>query len=390
MLNRIFNFYQQPANKPEHPLFAAAESGNLSAISKMMDYFPDLEMKDSSDNTPLIMAASTGQLAAMRILLNHDARLDTKGNNGFTALNVAASNGQAEAAALLISYGANLESQTDSGHTPLWNAVDHSHENVVRLLTAVGADVNCKDQSSHTVLMYAVVRGCRNIVGMLLQAGAKPDLAAKNGVTAEAIAAARSRFDMIELLRMDRFALANLSFHLQAMRDMDGIPKLAAVQLPVAEVEQVVEAVETEEVELPAVERDESEPDEEKFLERYICPISQDVMQDPLTLPSGFTFDREPLRDYVASQGNPETFACPMSRKPIPIAALTYDTNIMIKQEIEERRKQLEDKKQEREERAKLQDLRNKRVQYYQGQGLFAVHKPAQEVPLPPSPGMRR
>lgn len=385
MLNRIFNFYQQPANKPEHPLFAAAESGNLPAISKMMDYFPDLEMKDSSGNTPLIMAASTGQLEAMRILLNHDARLDTKGNNGFTALNVAALKGQAEAAALLISHGANLESQTDSGHTPLWNAVDNSHENVVRLLTAVGADVNSRDQDSHTVLMYAVLRGCRNIVGLLLQAGAKPDLAAKNGVTAEAIAAEHGRFDMIELLRMDRFALANLNFNLEAMLEVVDALEPAAVLVPVAEVAQVAAAVETEESEPSVVELD-----EEKYLERYLCPISQDVMQDPLTLPSGFTFDREPLRDYVESKGNPETFPCPMSRKPIPIAALTYDTNIMIKQEIEERRKQIEEKKREREERAAQQDLRNKRVQYYQGQGLFAVHKPAHEVPLPPSPGMRR
>lgn len=370
MLNRIFNFYQQPANKPEHPLFAAAESGNLPAISKMMEYLPDLEMKDSAGNTPLIMAASTGQLAAMRILLNHNARLDTKGNNGFTALNVAALKGQAEAAALLISFGANLESQTDSGHTPLWNAVNNSHENVVRLLTAVGADVNSKEQSSHTVLMYAVVRGCRNIVGMLLQAGAKPELAAENGVTAEALADARGRFDIVELLRMDRFALANLSFHLEVMRDMDDTPPV--------------------EVQLPAVEVNQSELDEEKYLERYICPISQDVMQDPLTLPSGFTFDREPLRGYVESKGNPETFPCPMSRKPIPIAALTYDTNIMIKQEIEERRKQIEEKKREREEREAQQDLRNKRVQYYQGQRLFTVNKPANEVPLPPSPVMRR
>lgn len=69
---------------------------------------------------------------------------------------------------------------------------------------------------------------------------------------------------------------------------------------------------------------------------KFRCPISKDIMNDPITLPNGFTYDRDSLRAYFKAHNYSSTLKCPLSRQPIDQTDLTASTSIFIKGEIEE------------------------------------------------------
>ena len=53
----------------------------------------------------------------------------------------------------------------------------------------------------------------------------------------------------------------------------------------------------------------------------FLCPISLQIMRDPVTLPTGITYDRERIERWVFSC---EHSTCPITKQPIqPDAELT-------------------------------------------------------------------
>lgn len=72
--------------------------------------------------------------------------------------------------------------------------------------------------------------------------------------------------------------------------------------------------------------------------ERLRCPISLDVMNDPITLRSGKTYDRAALREYVRTLANMQSyFPCPITKVRIPKADISETlTNTDIKEQIED------------------------------------------------------
>lgn len=69
--------------------------------------------------------------------------------------------------------------------------------------------------------------------------------------------------------------------------------------------------------------------------EYLICPISREIMDDPITVSSGVTYDRQSLKSYFVSKGNPITLECPITRLPIRQNELSNQPSITIKQFIE-------------------------------------------------------
>jgi hypothetical protein len=326
MLTRFYNYIfgnvsATPPQKEVHPLFAAASQGNLEAVSAITKIIPDVDVKDPESNTPLIIASSENQLAAIAILLNAGANIEEHGNNDFTPLAVAAYKGRVEAVLLLISKGADIEaSSADVTCSPLWAAVRNGHEQMVNTLLRAGAQVNRRADNRNTLLMLAVELGNYNIIRGLLQFGANPRLRGADEWTAIDVAASRGRSDIVDLLLTDFFARSQISFAAQSER----VPAvLSAAPAPVAAM---------------VVNRNE-EADE--LPQRFLCPISSEPMTDPVTLPNGQTFDRPSLIAWSATKGHADFFPCPVTRDQVPVSVLTYGTNISLKEEIDERLRQV-------------------------------------------------
>ena len=321
MLARFYNYMlgnvaATPSPKEEHPLFAAASQGNLEAMNAITNIIHDVDVRDTESNTPLIIAASENQLAAISILLNHGANIEEHGNNDFTPLGVAAYKGHVEAVLLLINKGADIEaSSADVTCSPLWAAVRNGHENMVDTLLRAGAQVNRRADNRNTLLMLAVELGNYNIIRRLLQFGANPRLSGADEWTAIDVAAARGRSDIVDLLVNGFFAPRQMSFAAQSER----LP-------PVLSAAPAAVAADDEADELP---------------QRFLCPISSEPMTDPVTLPNGQTFDRSSLIAWSATKGHADFFPCPVTRDQVPVAVLTYGTNISLKEEIDERLRQV-------------------------------------------------
>ncbi|XP_042474998.1 E3 ubiquitin-protein ligase PUB23-like [Macadamia integrifolia] len=54
----------------------------------------------------------------------------------------------------------------------------------------------------------------------------------------------------------------------------------------------------------------------------FLCPISQEIMRDPVTVSSGITYDRESIERWISSSKNTST--CPVTRQP-----LSSDTDLI-------------------------------------------------------------
>lgn len=74
----------------------------------------------------------------------------------------------------------------------------------------------------------------------------------------------------------------------------------------------------------------------------YQCPISMKIMNDPIAVSSGQTYDRASLKRLFNSQKEsitralPVTISCPLTRKPIKQEELRNSACIFIKQHIED------------------------------------------------------
>ena len=50
-------------------------------------------------------------------------------------------------------------------------------------------------------------------------------------------------------------------------------------------------------------------------LESFICPISQQIMRDPVMTKYGHCFEREAITEWVRKQGK-----CPLTQKPLSLS----------------------------------------------------------------------
>lgn len=88
--------------------------------------------------------------------------------------------------------------------------------------------------------------------------------------------------------------------------------------------------------------------DESTELSEYLDPLSYVLMNDPITFSTtGHTYDRETIKSWFISTGNPEQVTCPLSRIVIPyIEFQQAASNVLLKKLIERQLEQLEKKNQ--------------------------------------------
>ena len=118
--------------------------------------------------TPLFAAAFRGHAEVVKVFLEHGANASAKDAYGFTALHRSAVMGHKEVVVLLLEKGgADVSAIDAAGMTALHRSSRWGHEEVVRMLLDHGADVSVKDNVGETAQDLATARSRLQVVAML-------------------------------------------------------------------------------------------------------------------------------------------------------------------------------------------------------------------------------
>ena len=174
----------------------------------------------------------------------------------------------------------------------------------IKLLLDAGAEINAQSTDGDSALILASQsEQCFQIVKMLLSRGANKNLVNNAGDTALSIARKKGHHEIASLL--ETFG----TFHYRLREIRFGEAKL-----------------DKEGLELYASVRD---------------PITFEIMNDPIALSSGITYDRNSIIKWFESQKSPithkipEILPCPVTRLPIRRDELNNKTHVITKNMIE-------------------------------------------------------
>jgi ankyrin repeat protein len=159
--------------------------------------------------TLFLRAAGTGKLDTIRKALAHGCPVNAVNHLGYTLLMSACASYRVEMVKRLLAAGADVNMKTNDDRTALHAAISSTpslpedQAQCVRLLIDSGADLDAQDQSGCTPLMSAAWFGCTLAVKELLSQKASRHIRDKQGRTAEDLAKAKSRMDILEILKDD-------------------------------------------------------------------------------------------------------------------------------------------------------------------------------------------
>ncbi|KAK9819259.1 hypothetical protein WJX81_005990 [Elliptochloris bilobata] len=126
----------------------------------------------SAGATALHAAAGSGHLAIVERLLEAGADADAQAQNGATALHHAASCGHVAIAEKLLAAGADADVQNSSGNTALHLAAAKGHVEVLDALVGAGADAGVRSSRGWAAVHSAAAAGQLEAVLRLVAAGA--------------------------------------------------------------------------------------------------------------------------------------------------------------------------------------------------------------------------
>jgi hypothetical protein len=238
-------------------------------------------------------AAANGHLEAARLAIENGAIINFQGNNGQTPLYEASRNGNAAIVTLLLEHGADINVINNNGDTPLHIASWNGHDAVVLLLLQNGANVNAQRNDGDTALHKVCRYGRDTLVLLLLRHDADPRITNDEGRTPLQVAQDNHNRNCVAIIQG--------FIH---VRDGTMTPmELALEQLP---------------------------EDMQRIL---TCPISGDIMKDPVILfPSGKTFNRESLCTWLLHNPTPR---CPWTNQPLE-RHISFGKNIDIRKMLME------------------------------------------------------
>ncbi|MGH9871918.1 MAG: M56 family metallopeptidase [Pyrinomonadaceae bacterium] len=128
----------------DRALFDAAENGNTSDITKLLNAGANVNCALDGDGSPLIAAARNGHQAAVELLLDRGADPNMPVRGDGNPLIIAAREGHAEIVRLLLDRGANIDQIVPGDENALIQASSQGHLVVVKVLVGRGADVNAR------------------------------------------------------------------------------------------------------------------------------------------------------------------------------------------------------------------------------------------------------
>ncbi len=187
-------------------LHAAAWSGDLAALQRLIDARVDLNPRDANGRTPLHVATFARQMQALRLLAQAGAELGALDNDRYDAVTIAAVADDEATLRLLLAVGASAKLITSRyDGTALIAAAHLGHDGVVRQLIKAGAPLDHVNNLHWTALIESIVLGQggpRHVATLqaLVEAGANTQLADSQGQTPLALARARGYAPMVQIL----------------------------------------------------------------------------------------------------------------------------------------------------------------------------------------------
>ncbi|XP_059174644.1 ankyrin repeat domain-containing protein 50-like [Physella acuta] len=154
------------------------------------------------EKTPaLVAAAQSGDLPLVEKLLRAGHPVDAGDEHGATALHWACCRGHEAICRLLLDAGCDVDARIKWGGTALLSAVDNGHEGCVRLLLNRGVNVDVPNARGDTPLHMAAYRGYHKLLCLLTDAGANPFHRNSHSLTPIQEAYARRHTDCVSHLQ---------------------------------------------------------------------------------------------------------------------------------------------------------------------------------------------
>ncbi len=194
------------ANASTAGLAAAAQTGDVATLTRLLDAGTPVDSRDTQGRTALLLATHANQVAAARVLIARGADVNAKDIIQDSPYLYAGAEGRLEILRPMLTSGADLKSTNRYGGTALIPAAHHGHVETVRLLLTTDIAVDHVNRLGWPALLEAIILGDggaahTQIVRLLLAAGARADLPDAQGVTPLAHAEQRGQQAIAGLLR---------------------------------------------------------------------------------------------------------------------------------------------------------------------------------------------
>ena len=193
----------QPLAQAEHPVFAAVQRGDISALERLLKESRDKRLANArnAEGEPLLyVAAESGSVDLVGVVLEAGADVNGRSENGETALHAAGMQGSAGVATLLLEKGANPELANRDGERALYWAAATGTLEVVKVLLDKGVALNVQDVRGNTALHGAADGGHAAVVKLLLEKKANALIRNREGLLPAGIARAREHKEVEALL----------------------------------------------------------------------------------------------------------------------------------------------------------------------------------------------
>ena len=155
------------------PLKTASYNGHVEVVRTLLSTGAQVDRTQDED-TPLMLAVWRGHVAVVKVLLEASAAVEAPGQ--FQPLHEAAAHGLASILEMLVDAGGDVNQTNGNGGTPLMAASSWNRPEITRILLAHGANVDAISNGGYTALMNAAVMNGVENLEMLLAAGADTEL----------------------------------------------------------------------------------------------------------------------------------------------------------------------------------------------------------------------
>lgn len=178
-LRNYFGNLNAQDGRGETPLHWACRSGNVDAVTFLINNGCDANGTEKSNLTPLHYACIFQLKQSVKLLIKHGANVNSISNKGETALMLACRHGHTDLAKCLIKNGANAHIKNHKNATLLHafaasNIKNYRNsETLLSLILSLGIDIESMNEDKQTALDRAIELLRPNESRLLIEKGAK-------------------------------------------------------------------------------------------------------------------------------------------------------------------------------------------------------------------------
>ena len=191
----------------DRALIAAAETGDLASIERLLDEGASVDATDATGRTALVAAAYGNHVDVAGRLIDAGADVDTQDASRQSAFLIATSEvgDDPRLLELTLANGADVDAKDSYDGTGLIRAADRGFVRIVRRLLETDMAVDHVNRLGWTALLEAVILGSGDrahteVVRLLVEGGADIRLADREGVTALQHARGRGQAEIVSIL----------------------------------------------------------------------------------------------------------------------------------------------------------------------------------------------